>query len=108
VPLAVKEQWRHLVEGYLTGRPTLRGVAVLVDVRRGVEIDDARLLDFLAAHGLPAVVVVTKIDKLARGPRLRRIAEIAAQRAGAAPIAFSAVSGDGVAELWSALGALVP
>jgi GTP-binding protein len=107
VPLAVKDQWRHLVEGYLTGRRTLRAVVVLVDVRRGIESDDTRLLDFLAAHGIPSVLVATKIDKLARGPRLRRLAEISAQRSGDAPIGFSAVTGDGAAELWSAVSALV-
>lgn len=106
VPLAVKDQWRRLVEGYLTGRRTLRGVLVLIDVRRGIQEDDAQLMDFLAAHGIATLPVVTKVDKLARGPRLRRMAEIAAQRAATTPIAFSAVSGEGVAELWSAIDAL--
>jgi GTP-binding protein len=107
VPLAVKEQWRGLVEGYLVGRRSLRAVVVLVDVRRGIEPDDAQLLDFLAAHRIAAVVAVTKTDKLARGPRLKRMAEIAAQRAGTRPIAFSAASGDGAAELWAAIDELM-
>ncbi len=107
VPLAVKDQWRTLVEGYLTGKRPLRGVVVLIDVRRGIEADDARLLDFLAAHDLPALLVVTKIDKLPRGARLRRLAELREQRRGAASIAFSAVSGEGAAELWSAVQGLV-
>jgi GTP-binding protein len=106
VPLAVKDQWRGLVEGYLIGRRTLRGVLVLIDVRRGIQEDDAQLMDFLAAHGIATLPVVTKVDKLARGPRLRRMAEIAAQRAATTPIAFSAVSGEGVAELWAAIDAL--
>lgn len=106
VPLAVKAQWRGLVEGYLTGRRTLCGVVVLVDVRRGIQDDDAQLMDFLAAHGIAMLPVVTKVDKLARGPRLRRIAEIAAQRSGTAPIPFSAVSGEGVEPLWSTIDAL--
>jgi GTP-binding protein len=106
VPLAVKEQWRSLVEGYLTRRRTLRAVVVLVDVRRGIEPDDTRLLDFLAAHAIPPLLVATKIDKLPRGARLRQLADMTGQRAGGAPIAFSAVSGEGVAELWQALLAL--
>jgi len=107
VPLVVKEQWRRLVEGYLTRRRTLRAVVVLVDVRRGIGPEDARLLDFLAAHDLPAILVATKVDKLARGPRLRRLAEITAQRRGAPVIGFSAVTGDGAAELWAALSTVV-
>jgi GTP-binding protein len=107
VPLSVKERWRALVEGYLTRRRTLRGVAVLVDVRRGLEADDAQLLDFLGAHAITALVVVTKIDKLARGAGQGRLAQIRAQPHGGRAIAVSAVTGDGTAELWSALRALL-
>lgn len=107
VPLAVKEQWRGLVEGYLTSRRTLRGVVVLIDLRRGIEAADARLLEFLAAHGIATLLVATKVDKLARGARLRRLAALAEQCAGSAPIACSAVSGDGVAELAAAVYDLV-
>jgi len=106
VPLSVKEQWRELVEAYLTMRRPLRAVVVLVDVRRGIEADDARLLDFLAAHGRAAVVVATKIDKLGRAARLRALAAIGAQRRGP-PIAFSAVTGEGAAELWRAIDLLI-
>ena len=107
VPVAVKQQWRALVEGYLTRRRTLRGVVVLVDVRRGVEPDDAALLEFLAAHGIAALLVVTKVDKLGRGARTQRLARIREQSPGAPPIAFSAVTGEGADLVWSAVQALV-
>jgi GTP-binding protein len=106
VPLAVKADWRRLVEGYLTGRRTLRAVVVLVDVRRGIEPDDAQLLDFLAAHGITALLTATKIDKVSRDARRRRLAEIAAQRPDIAPIAFSSVTGEGAAALWAAVHTL--
>jgi len=107
VPVALKQQWRALVEGYLTHRRTLCGVIVLVDVRRGVEPDDAALLEFLAAHGTAALLVVTKVDKLGRGARTQSLARIRGQWPGAPPIAFSAVTGEGTAQLWSALEELV-
>jgi GTP-binding protein len=107
VPLEVKNEWRQLVEGYLTRRATLRAVVLLVDVRRGVEPDDAQLLAFLRAHRIAALLVVTKADKLARGPRLRRLAEISAQHPYLAPIAVSATSGEGIAALWQAIERLV-
>lgn len=106
VPLAVKARWRGLVEGYLVGRTALRGVVVLVDLRRGIEADDAQLLDFLDAHGIPAVLVASKADRLGRGARARALAAIAASRPALRPIPFSAASGDGVAELWAAIAAL--
>jgi GTP-binding protein len=107
VPLAIKNQWRALVEGYLAGRRTLRGVVVLVDVRRGIEADEARLGDVLAARGIAALLVVTKIDKITRGARRQRLAQIAEQWPAGAPIACSAVSGEGVGDLWAAIGALL-
>jgi len=106
VPLAVKAQWRGLVEGYLTGRRTLRGVVVLVDVRRGIQDDDAQLLDFLAAHGIASLLVATKVDKLSRDAGRRRLAEIAARHHGPPPMAFSSLSGEGTAELWQAVAAM--
>lgn len=101
VPLAVKAEWRGLVEGYLLGARPLRGVLVLVDVRRGLQDDDRQLLDFLAAHDLPAAIVATKIDKLARGPRAAAVAALAAQ-AGTA-CGFSALSGEGLEAVWAVI-----
>jgi GTP-binding protein len=98
VPLAVKAEWRGLVEGYLLGARPLRGVLVLVDVRRGLQDDDRQLLDFLAAHDLPAAIVATKIDKLTRGPRAAALATLAAQAS--TVCGFSALSGEGLEAVW--------
>jgi len=107
VPLAVKAEWQHLVEGYLRRQRPLRGVLVLVDLRRGLQPDDQQLLDFLAALGLPAGIVATKADKLGRGARTTALAQLTAAAAagGRAPIAFSAVSGEGVDAVWDLIEA---
>jgi GTP-binding protein len=107
VPLAVKARWRGLVEGYLTGRPTLRGVLVLIDLRRGLAPDDAQLLDFLAAHAIPARLVATKADKLGRGARRQALAAVAAARPRCEPLSFSAATGDGLSEVWAAIDELL-
>ena len=41
---AERRGWGPLVESYLRERPTLRGVALLVDVRRGLEAEENELL----------------------------------------------------------------
>jgi GTP-binding protein len=104
VPEAVRASWKRLVEDYLEDREALRGVVVIVDVRRGVEPDDARLLDFLRSLELPSVLVASKIDKLSQGERARALASLAAEGAGAIP--FSAISGEGERELWQRLAGL--
>lgn len=104
VPLAVKAEWRHLVEGYLRGARPLRGVLVLVDVRRGLQPDDQQLLDFLSAAGLAAAVIATKIDKLGRGARAAALAKLG-RPGGRPPLAFSALTGEGADAIWDVIDA---
>jgi GTP-binding protein len=106
VPLAVRDRWRTLVESYLASRHALCGVVVIVDVRRGVQEEDEQLLEFLAAKGVSAVLVVTKVDKLARGERLQQLRRIGKQRPAIPLVAFSAATGEGVADLWRVVEAL--
>jgi GTP-binding protein len=105
VPLGVREQWRPLVESYLSDRRTLRGVAVLVDLRRGLQEDDALLVEYLREQKLSCVVIATKADKLGRGDRARRAGQLreALRAYSAEVIVASAVTGDGVGEVWRAI-----
>jgi GTP-binding protein len=107
VPLAVKAAWQSLVEAYLVGRRTLRGVVLLVDARRGIEADDQQLLDFLAAHGIASLLVATKVDKLGRGARTRALSALRAARPGDAAIPFSAETGEGRVAVWAAIEEMV-
>jgi GTP-binding protein len=102
VPAHVKQQWKHLVESYLSTRRNLRAVVVIVDLRRGVEEDDARLLDYLYAQRIPAILVATKADKLAYGARQRRARERTEElvHPAAAVLVCSGETGDGVDQLW--------
>ncbi len=74
-----RESWRPMVESYLRGkRAPLRGVIVLVDVRRGPKDEERDLLAWLAREGIPAKIVFTKRDKLRANPLaqvLRRASE---------------------------------
>jgi GTP-binding protein len=68
--------WKPLVEGYLSKRRALAGVLVLADIRRGPQEGERRLAEYLDAHGIDRIWVFTKADKLARGERARRVAEL--------------------------------
>jgi GTP-binding protein len=103
VPLPVKEQWKALVETYLTNRANLDAVVVIVDLRRGVGEEDGQLLDFLSTHHIYAIVVATKADKLAYGDRVRRGQDLAEELAPrrVPVVVCSSGSGHGVDRLWT-------
>jgi GTP-binding protein len=100
-----REAWRRLVEGYLRGRTLLRLALLLQDVRREVSDDERLLVDWLAQRGIPALVALTKLDKVGRGARATARAR-AARELGLAPervIGTSALAGEGFEELWRAI-----
>ena len=93
--------WRPLVEAYLDRRQVLRAVLVLVDARRGGEEEERDLLDYLAGAEIPAQVVLTKSDKLAKAKR--KPAAAAVRRAlGLArdPLLASIQEPESLADLW--------
>lgn len=101
--------WRPLIEGYLQGSPTLKGVVQLLDVRRDPTDDDLQMLEFLAHVGTPTIIVATKIDKLKPAEREQRVGQLA-KEAGvdlSQVIPFSAVSGAGRDELAEAIVSLI-
>ena len=102
---AERRAWGPLVETYLEDRPTLRGVALVVDVRRGLEAEENEVLAYLDRVGRPAAVVATKLDKLGRGAARTALAALARDLDPRVPvIGFSARTGEGRQALWQLIG----
>jgi GTP-binding protein len=102
-----RRRWKRLVESYLEGRPALRAAVLLQDLRRDVSDDERLLLEWLAERRIPALVALTKADKLAlgqRSTRARALAKAFALPAGRV-LTTSAERGLGIPELWRALDA---
>ena len=106
VPLPVKAAWRRLVESYLEDRAHLHGVVVLVDGRRGLSTEDSELIDYLGAIEVPCCVAVTKIDKLKRSERANQLRELEKSLPVHAMIPCSAVTGEGMSELWQRINTM--
>ena len=101
-PLEVRKAWKPMVETYLQTREEIRLVILILDSRRGLSPDDSTVLDWLEYHEIPALIVLTKADKLSQFERAR-------QRKGLAAVPlledmpmvfFSAMTGEGREELW--------
>jgi GTP-binding protein len=94
-------EWKHLLEGYLTERATLRAVVILVDVRRGLEEEERDLVEFLGTRpDLVVLVAATKLDKLARSAQKPQLARLR-KTSGLDVIGTSAETGAGREELWA-------
>ena len=87
VSKAERVAWRQLVEGYLEARPALRATALLEDIRRDPPDDEQLLLAWLDERRIPALVALTKADKLAPMQRARRVRELGARWSHFPPIA---------------------
>ncbi|MFO0547854.1 MAG: ribosome biogenesis GTP-binding protein YihA/YsxC [Polyangiaceae bacterium] len=111
---AERNEWASLIEGYLSHRPSLRTLVLIVDVRRGLEPDDLELIEFgRAARKKPLapleiVVVATKVDRAQQASirtsveRIRSTAA-AAGTPGITVVPFSAVTRSGREAVWSAI-----
>ena len=62
-PEAKVKQWTRLIHAYLTGRPNLRRVYVLIDGRHGPNANDTSVMNELDKAAVSYQVVVTKADK---------------------------------------------
>ena len=101
-PRSERERFRAIVQSYLERRASLRAAVILVDMRRGVEIDETELKTFLESPTRRVIIVGTKADKLAKHER-KPAAEKIARALSAPVIAVSADTGEGIDQLWRRL-----
>ena len=104
-----RHSWQPLIEGYLRRTSQLRGIVLLLDVRRDPNEEDLAMLDYLAELEIPVLVVITKVDKLGTRERTERIGAILAAT-GVDPaqvVTTSAHTGAGRDALAAAVVALV-
>jgi GTP-binding protein len=79
VPLEVKQQWEKHLEDYLQQRQCLRGLVLLMDVRHPMKPFDASMIQWSCDARLPVHVVLTKADKLKKGPASKSHLEVKRQ-----------------------------
>jgi GTP-binding protein len=102
IPQQVRKRWSPLIEDYCRNRKTLRGVVVIIDARIGPTPLDLSLIQWLRDLPLPALITITKSDKLSKN----KLAQAMQQTAEALVIdpeqicTFSAHTGQGKKELW--------
>jgi GTP-binding protein len=109
VPAGVQRQWGPMIETYLTGRACLKGLVLIVDIRRRPGAEEQDLLHWLEHHGIAWRLVVTKADKLSRNKQVRPLRQIgdALGLDGHDLMLFSAKSGLGLATVWQGIADMI-
>ena len=109
VPESVRKNWGPMIETYLASRSNLKGVVLILDVRRTPGPGEFVLADWLAHYHISVVTVLTKADKLSRGKqqRQKRIIADGLSVSEDRLILFSAKTRLGREQVWQAIQGLL-
>lgn len=103
VPLKMKREWNRHMADYLQRRQSLRGLVLLMDIRHPLTEGDEQMLQWTAAAEMPVRVLLTKADKLKRGPAKNTLLSVQARLLEFGDLAsaqlFSSLKGDGLPAL---------
>jgi GTP-binding protein len=97
VPAKLRQHWNQVLARFLTERKSLKGLIILVDIRRGMSELDWGLVELVQTQ-LPIHILLTKSDKLKKGARMKTLLEVQkqVQSQHISISCFSALSGDGL------------
>jgi len=105
VPVAVRKKWGPMIETYLSTRQTLKGVVIIMDIRRLPREEEQNLIHWLAHYSIASILVLTKTDKLSKTKLIKQQAAIVQALAVAKEdvILFSAKTRRGKDAVWDAI-----
>ena len=96
---AMRDHWGHLIADYFETRKSLKGLILIVDIRRRLTDFDRQMLEFADTVGLPVHVLLTKADKLKRGQAANTLLAVRKELGDSASVQlFSALKRDGETE----------
>lgn len=104
-----KEKWGKLIERYLHGSAQLRAVFLLIDIRHEPGANDKMMYDWICHNGYEPIIIATKLDKIKRSQiqkQLKLVRDGLQVRPGTQILPFSALTKQGVAEIWAVIEGL--
>lgn len=94
-----QRQWTKMIETFLAARGNLIGLILVMDVRRDWSQDEENLIRWLSPRGLPALVVLTKADKISRSETLKRVRDVQKASGAEKVLPTSSLKKTGVSEI---------
>lgn len=109
VPASVQKKWGPMIETYLLTRETLKGIVLIMDIRRTPGIEELEFIAWRSRFGIPPILVLTKTDKLSKTKQIKRQLAIAETLDVDKDnlILFSAKTGRGKNDVWGAVEKLM-
>lgn len=98
-----RRAWARLVDQYFQSTRPRPRVVQIVDAKVGATVLDIQANEYLRHQRIPSAVVATKVDRLPRGQRQRRMEEIRQAMSLAedqALVPCSARTGEGIKQVW--------
>ena len=80
-PLAVKDHWNRLLSAYLQERDQLKGLVLMIDIRRGFTDLDVQMVQWFVPLARPIHILLTKCDKLTNNERNKTLFAVRKQLA---------------------------
>jgi len=109
VPKKIQKEWGPMIETYLSTRSTLRGVVLIMDLRRPPGRQESDLINWLHHYGIPCLPVMTKTDKLKKSKQVlqHKQASEVLQLDPEHLLLFSAKSRQGKEQVWDEISRLI-
>ena len=109
VPARIRNNWGPMVEKFLSTRQTIKGVVLILDIRRAPKDEETDFINWLLEHAIPVILVLTKADKLAKNKQINQMQAIARELGIATDnlICFSAKTRMGLSDVWAAIDHLL-
>ncbi|NPA71442.1 MAG: YihA family ribosome biogenesis GTP-binding protein [Gammaproteobacteria bacterium] len=107
VNVKIKRAWEAGLSEYIEKSKALRGLILLMDCRMPPTDIDLQMLDWSESLEMPIHILLTKSDKLKRGPAKANLLKLQAMLNESYPMAtaqlFSSLKRDGLTEVWNKL-----
>jgi GTP-binding protein len=108
-PVSVRREWGIMIETYLSTGKNLKGVVLIMDIRRIPGPEDISVTDWLNHHKIPFIRILTKADKLSKAQQIKQQTIIAKTVSVEKDnlILFSAKTKVGKKAVWDAIEKLI-
>lgn len=98
----IRREWQGTLANYLENRECLRGLMLMMDIRHPLKKFDVQMLEWADNIALPVHILLTKADKLKKGPAKGTLLEVRGALKKISPAftvqTFSALKRDGIDE----------